>query len=111
MSLPKLTMKLKKMMDAPNSASSDEQRLKLQYAFLAETYPKEQLAELLDGTSLDSVDIAALEKVYAETVDEYEAPIREARMKRVQQVGEMLEQLDLSKLDKLMNRQGFRNVL
>lgn len=113
MPLPKLTMKLRKKMDAPNQAKASEERLKLEYEFLKEVFESDKLQEALDGSTLDEVDITALETLYLQTVEEYEAPVTEARLRKMEKVAEMFNSIDLAKMSDLMDksRQGFRNVL
>lgn len=98
MNLPKLTMSLQKKLEAPRDAVNAEARYKAMYSFLKDVIASEELVEALSGTSIQDIDVIALERLYHEVVTEYERPIREAEQALIAERLSSLESVDFEKI-------------
>lgn len=110
--LPKLTMDLQRRRDEAD-ASTGEAAYRAMWAFLGAVLG-EHLPEAVDGQSLASCDLVALQTAYAGVCDAYDEPVREARRRQVEGALSALSTIDLDRLarvaDLATSRQVFRNV-
>lgn len=113
--LPKLTRALAKRIDSAADEPDRDKRWKAQLAIVQDVLG-DDAAAVLDGDSLDTVDINALETTFSGIQAAYESPKRDAQAERIES---MLETLDIDKLEAIAkavesltstNRQGFKAV-
>ncbi len=117
--LPKLTLALSRKMDAPNKATTSEDKWRSEYAFLSDAYDGDYLSGWLDGKTFDSIDLSRLDALYVGTVGIYMAPAIEAQRQQMAGSLRSLDDLDLDKVYKVadavqainsVGRQGFKAV-
>lgn len=114
--LPKLTLGLQRKIDKADAATGED-AYRAMYDVVRECLPEH--AELLDGKTIDTVDLVALQRVYAGVHAAYAAPAAESRRKGIEDAlaaldGEALGRLTefadaVGKVDGL-NRKGFALV-
>lgn len=111
--LPKYTRALAKRVEQAQGETEREKRWKLELAVVQECLGDSAEA-VLDGRTLDEVDISVLDAEFEGIAAAYEAPRREAQAERIDAT---LSAVDLERLealatamDSLSQRQGFKNV-
>lgn len=97
--LPKMTMEVARAMNAVRGASDPEDAWRRELAFVCSVLPGEYVAERLDGSQLDDVDLSELDVLYTEVVRAYTAPSMKAQAGAAR---DAMGVLDGANLDKLM---------
>ena len=87
--LPKLTLAMSEATDRVSSARAARERAELEWRFLSDVLPDGALAPEVDGETVDTCDVVALEVCYQGVVAAYTLPMHEARARAAR------EQLDL----------------
>lgn len=109
--LPKMTLDLQRRREAVQG--DGEARYKAMWAFLGAVLG-DSLPGAVDGDRLASCDLVALETAYTEVCAAYDAPIREAQRRDVEEALSVLSSIDLEAIAKVaqlaQSRQVFRNV-
>lgn len=111
--LPKYTRSLAKRIEQVGDEKDRDKRWRLQLSIVQECLGDAADA-VLEGHTLDDVDISALESEFEAISMAYEAPKRD---KQAERIDSMLSSIDLDRLesvartlDQLDSRQGFKNV-
>lgn len=111
--LPKYTKALAKRIDQAGSEREREKGWRLKLAVVQECLG-DAAPSVLDGSTLDDVDINALETEFAAIEAAYQAPRTDAQAERIDQI---LSSIDVEKIEamaraieSLDSRQGFKNV-
>lgn len=112
--LPKYTVKVMDGIESVNQAPAGRAKFSAMHQFLLGIFPREVVAEAVDGASFDSVDLAALAKLYTAVTAEYTRPIIEEQAAQLNaQIDALRPTLDaLGKVQNLpkSSRQGFNMV-
>ena len=110
--LPKLTMALSEMSDEVEVAEGTRERFGKMYDFLREVVDADALAVILDGDSLDSIDLVALGVTFSGVIDAYAAPLVEEQKRQLNsQLAAARPALDaMGKIQAAQGRQGFKAV-
>lgn len=94
----KLTLELKKRIEALRNPRSLEEKYKGQFGVLSDVLGAEALSEALGASSYDKADLAELEALYIRTVSELERPAREAEAEAIEARLSAVSSVDLQKL-------------
>lgn len=114
--LPKLTLKLAEEMDSVPSQSNLQATAKAMYAFVSKVLPKDYLANALDGSKIEDVDIVSLRNIYDRINDAYTSAMEYGKLQsmneRIESVAPMIDTMDkVINLDtQAKSRQGFKRV-
>lgn len=110
--LPKLTMALSEMSDEVERAEGTRERFSRMYDFLREVVDADALETILDGDSLDGIDLVALGVTFSGVIDAYTAPLVEEQKRQLNsQLAAARPALDaMGKLQAVQGRQGFKAV-
>lgn len=110
--LPKLTMALSEMSDEVERAEGTRERFSRMYDFLREVVDADALETILDGDSLDGIDLVALGVTFSGVIDAYAAPLVEEQKRQLNsQLAAARPALDaMGKLQAVQGRQGFKAV-
>lgn len=114
--LPKLTLKLSEEMEAVPNQPSLREVAKAMYAFVSKVLPKDYLAAVLDGSTVDDVDLVALRNTYDGINNAYTEATESGKMQDItERMESMMPMLDA--MEKVVNmsnqaqsRQGFKRV-
>ncbi len=110
--LPKLTLALSDMTDDVEASTDTRERYEKQLAFLQEVIPPETLAKILDGETLEEIDLVELSVTYAAAVNAYAAPIIEEKTKAVNDGIKAVQPAlnAMRQVQAAQSRQGFKSV-
>lgn len=110
--LPKLTMALSDMSDEVERCETTRERFGKMYDFLREVVEPDALSVILDGDTLDSIDLVALGVTYSGIIDAYAAPLVDEQKRQLNaQVSAAKPALDaMAKIQAAQARQGFKAV-
>ena len=113
--LPKLTMALSARMDEVGAASTNNARFARQYEFVKDVCGEEYCAEVLDGETIDDIDLVALNVLYIGVVNAYAAPAAKAQAQGVAEQMKALKPIvgvadAVGKFAPQPSRQGFKAV-
>ena len=93
--LPKWTMKLARMQDDVEKETTNEQLYKKAYEFVKEIIPKSDIADVLDGKTLETLDLIKLNNFYRLTCAKYMDALKETTMElakeKYEDIADMLE--------------------
>ena len=82
--LPKMTARLSAMSDKAQKGDGTAQGFRAVYDFLEKTVPADVLAEELDGSRFDDVDLIAMRALYARVLTAYARPVIEAQREQIE---------------------------
>ena len=110
--LPKLTLALSEMTDDVEACTDTRERYEKQLTFLQEVIPPEPLAKILDGETLEEIDLVELSVTYAAAVNAYAAPIIEEQTKAVNDGIKAVQPAlnAMRQVQAAQSRQGFESV-
>ena len=80
--LPKWTLKLAKMQDEVEKETTNEMLYKKSYEFVKVVIPKSPLEEILDGKTIETVDLIELNNLYKEICGKYIDALQETSLER-----------------------------
>lgn len=103
--LPPLTLALSEQMDSAQKAEGVREKAKAMYGWLQQVIPAKTLGSRLGGATLDELDCVALDVLFTQTVNAYQAPALNARAKAANEQVQAIKPL----LD-VMKRRGFKSV-
>jgi len=78
--LPKWTMKLARMQDDVEKETTNEQLYKKAYEFVKEIIPKSDIADVLDGKTLETLDLIKLNNFYRLACAKYMDSLQETSL-------------------------------
>lgn len=106
--LPKLTLRINKLMDAVDKAQGNEDKLKGELAFLKAVLPAAYVKEALGGSNINDVDIVALNVSYLGVTGAYAQPMMDAANAATEARNESLRGMSdaLELVDKMYGRRG-----
>ena len=106
--LPKLTLRINKLMDAVDKAQGNDDRLKGELAFLKAVLPAAYVKESLGGSNINDVDIVALNVSYLGVTGAYAQPMMDAANAATEARNESLRGMSdaLELVDKMYGRRG-----
>ena len=114
--LPKLTLRLSEEMEAvPNQANLRE-IAKAMYAFVGKVLPPDYLAERLQGSTIEEIDMVELRRVYEGINSAYTDAMETGRMQdiaeRVESMMPMLDAMEkaVNMSNQAQSRQGFKRI-
>lgn len=111
--LPKMTIAIAEKFAAVTDAETQRKKWAAEFEALKVVLGKQATTELLDGSTLDKIDLITLDVNYALVKDAYAQPGRDAQMAQVDNLDiDKLIQLSevLEKIERSVNRQAFRSV-
>lgn len=114
--LPTYTIEIMRLFEAPADLFGEE-RYRAEFRAVSRVIGREELAAELGSADFEQCDLAALDALFIELKGEFESPQEAAQRAQMARIGELLDGLDLDKLDRLSalmerprSRQGFRRV-
>lgn len=112
--LPKYTRALARKVEIAQNEADADKRWRSELAVVQECLGAEDAAKLLDGSTLDTIDVSALDAEFEAISTAYGQPRRDAQ---VEGINEVLGSLDIERLqaiadamESLDRRQGFKSV-
>lgn len=112
--LPKYTRSMARRFEQAQGENEADKRWRQELALVQDCLGAECAARILDGDTLDTVDVGALDAEFEAIASAYDQPRREAQAERID---EILGSLDVERLqaiaeamDSLDKRQGFKSV-
>lgn len=108
--LPKLTIGMSEEMDAIAKCSDNNERYRRQYDFMGQILSDEELAAELDGDSIETIDLVALNILYVAVVNAYALPVQKAQMDNVRAQLKMVQPA-MGALNSISNVANLKNAL
>ena len=103
--LPPLTLALSEQMDKAQRTEGVREKAAAMYEWLQQLIPAKMLASRLSGKTLEELDCVALDVLFTQAVNAYQAPALNARAKAANEQVQAIKPL----LD-VMKRRGFKSV-